>query len=133
MCLQINSCHLIKDGEPVPRIDNRPIEVYKVLRVPDFLTGPYTTPNRGIPIKFGDCHTCIQRAKLQVKRSYGAFFVDKGIHAWRTKSAAQDFIRYRPGYTTVDYVMFKSIIPAGVKYFLGEDGDIVSEKLIIKK
>ena len=131
MCLQIHSCHF-KDGEPVPRMDNRPIEVYKVLRVPDFLSGPFTTPHQGIPVRFGDCHTCIQRAKLQVKHGvYNAFYVDRGIHAWRTKSAAQYFIQHRDAFTK--YAVFKSIIPAGVKYFLGEDGDIVSEKLIINK
>ncbi len=51
--------------------------------------------------------------------------IDEGLHAWTTKSTAS---RNCFG----DVKIFEMIIPKGSKYYLGRNGDIVSNNLIWK-
>ena len=52
--------------------------------------------------------------------------MSKGYHAWAEKSTAKRACSYRD-----DENVFVAVIPQGAKYFVGTEGDIVSERLIM--
>ena len=120
MCLAIDK-GFHKNNEPL--IAERNIRVYKCLDMDQF---GITTPFMYYPIEFDEEGKCILISKKLELTSQDT--IREGIHACRTKKAAEFicFMFPEAGTTT-----FKAIIPKGTKYFIGNNGDIVSEKIII--
>lgn len=63
------------------------------------------------------------------------FSVEKGLHSFRNKSAAHTLCKNLNEYRGRRYrfYIYKAIIPMGSYYYVGDDNDIVSDRLIIKR
>jgi hypothetical protein len=123
MCLIID-----KNKHPLgtSKVNLKPVIVYKIIMKTK--TG-FKTPFRCYPIDFIE-HECVLKSKL-IKDCY---IVDKGIHAYRSLSTAVARVRDMDMHAWVpaaSYSVFKAIIPKFSNYYIGCDGDIVSNKMII--
>lgn len=99
-----------------------PIKVYKILAIS--FSGKLITPYIGYQINFIN-KKCILSAKLNIVNSSE---IKEGIHAYykfnNAKSDVDDIRVCR---------IYKAMIPPFTKYFYGINGEIVAEKMIIKK
>lgn len=99
-----------------------PIKVYKILAISR--SGKLITPCIGYQINFIN-KKCVLSAKFNIINSLE---IHEGIHAYykfnKAKSVRYDIRIYR---------IYKAMIPPFTKYFYGINGEIVAEKMIIKK
>lgn len=115
MCLIIDSTkHKKLFGFYLPKIAKEDIPVYKMLYYSDSII---YTPNQWYPIKFYKNKAILRSILTQRGRK-----ILKGIHAYR-----KDIVVLEGSY----HKMHKAIIPKGSLYYIGENIDIVSTKLII--
>lgn len=135
MCLRVNYLKhpTDKNGYHKPRVANRDIVVYKVLRS---MSGLSVRGKNVEAIKW----TSPYRAKWQWKFAYLATEPlirikyanagEAGLHSCRTKTAAKEHLNseYWP-----DRKAFPAIIPKGSEVYFGLSGDIMSSKLIVYK
>lgn len=121
MCLIVNkNKHLLGTF----KVNLKPIIVYKIIR--KTIDG-FETPFRYYPIDFVE-NKCVFKSKL-IKDGH---IVDKGIHAYRSLNTAVDACeRMRFLWSRDNYIVFKAIIPRFSNYYIGCNGDIVSNKMII--
>ena len=131
MCLTINKkCHSLRNGKPLAKIAKKDIKCYKLLVIKSrgtiFSNGchkryiDWMTPYKCYNVKFKDGH-CILRAKISpIKINPYKDVIGKGIHSFLSKD-----VNGLGGYR------FNAIIPKGTRYYIGDCGDMVSEKLII--
>lgn len=107
------------------KVNLSPIIVYKIIMK---TRNGFKTPFRYYPVDFIK-NECVLKSKL-IKDGH---IVDHGIHAYRSlKTAvahAQDMNMY--GWIRANYIVFKAIIPKFSNYYIGCEGDIVSNKMII--
>ena len=63
------------------------------------------------------------------------FSVEEGLHSFRNKFAARTLCKNLNEYRCrrYRYYIYKAIIPMGSYYYIGDDDDIVSDRLIIKR
>ena len=129
MCLNVkNKWH--KDGKPL--IAEEDFVVFKVLYHSVFVD-VILTPVRQCPIIFTN-GKAILKAKLHMFTGYNYAFkkcitvCTRGIHAF-LNSKSQRMILW--GHNSRKLHAHKAIIPKGTKYYIGEEGDIVAEKMII--
>ena len=63
------------------------------------------------------------------------FSVEEGLHSFRNKSAAHALCKNLNECKDEchEYYVYKAIIPMGSYYYIGDDNDIVSDRLIIKR
>lgn len=157
MCLYVNTKYHSPDADVgyVPKVADRDILVYKVLHMDGAF---YYTPYAGFPVYFdsgraelvprrsvydpdGTLKLDAEPASLSARLDFaGCLCVEYGIHAFTMKLAAAlaqdrlkgiDAMNELCGGPESDYVLCKAIIPKGSKYFVGEDCDIVSDRLVI--
>lgn len=105
----------------LPKIATKDIPVYKVLtEIPDSCM---VTPYMKIPIKF---NTIIKAGRKGFWESiFDIYIVNEGfIHSYT------DLLTARINENRADTI-FKAIIPKGSLYFIGENNEIASTKLII--
>ena len=119
MCLSINK-KFHKNNKPLKA--EKDIRVYKCLDIQFGITTPFMYH----PIKFDEEGKCILTSGELKPTSEDT--INKGIHAYRTKNDAIITCLMFPETGTT---AFKATIPKGTKYFIGNNGDIVSEKMII--
>lgn len=128
MCLKINSVHLdyldFKYKSFTARTD---LEVIKVLN--EYSYGFYT-PYMNKQISFKDGKYLMKAggngAHLITRKSHS---VNQGVHSYYDYNKSGD-----KGYFALyNCKKHKSVIPKGTNYFVGEDGDVVSEKLLVFK
>lgn len=114
-----------------PLVAEKPILVYKMLKRLPFRYRVKETPYQNLKISF-EKGVCTLSAKLKYMFIHliNATEVSEGIHAWKTKTwaneAADCYKNYNGGRAGIHY----AVIPKGEKYFVGKF-DIVSEKMII--
>lgn len=121
MCLLID-----KNKHPFlqSKVTLTPIIVYKVLWKHNLF---FETPYQRKIIEFVN-GKCILRSKLVKDDKYT---IGKGIHAYRYLAQAWDTAQYLNTYLSESVIVVKAIIPKFSNYYIGYDGDIVSNKMII--
>lgn len=108
-----------------PKISLFPIKVFKIL-----IDDPYghLTPYRLHRINFIN-GKCVLSAKFNSNFRY-TYTIDEGIHGYyKLKNATTGLTHF----VEEGGCIYKAIIPPFTKYFYGWNGNIVSEKMIIKK
>lgn len=109
----------------VSKVNLKPIIVYKIIMK---TANGFKTPFRRYPVDFIK-NKCVLKSKL-IKTDH---VVDKGIHAYRSLNTAvayaYDIVMH--SWIRAHYIVFKAIIPRFSNYYIGCDGDIVSNKMII--
>ena len=137
MCLEISRVHH-PDLEPL--VAEEDIEVVKYLMKPSvayYSVVYYTTskqeervlrtPFLNEPVKFDENDECVMTApELKREQDYDKWIVEEGIHAYIGTNAFT-FLQF-----VSDCAPFHAYIPKGTKYYLGNEGDIVAEKMVIK-
>jgi hypothetical protein len=144
MCLEISTKY---HGNPKkPLIAEEDIEVVKYLKKPcivayssvDFATGKsikkwreevLCTPFMNEPIEFDENGECILKSGTIIpvfESCINAYIVEVGIHAYRKEMDSLS-LQFTPPCTP-----FRAYIPKGTKYYIGENDDIVAEKMVIK-
>lgn len=121
MCLLVDeNKHLLGTS----KVNLKPIIVYKIIMKTK--TG-FKTPFRYYPVDFIK-NECVLKSKL-IKDGY---IVDNGIHAYRSLDRAVSEMENLKWFSfNCSFIVFKAIIPKFSNYYIGCDGDIVSNKMII--
>lgn len=131
MCLTICSeSHIFNKhkGRYVPKIALKRIKVYKVLI---WSKGVYKTPFQIMPVFFNNGKAVINSNMYDhYQTSWYKGIVCEGVHAFRTRELARNLCRHL---NKLQPIVFEAYIPPFTRYFIGDRGDIVSEKLIVKK
>lgn len=140
MCLYINTDihHASKEGEYEPRSVRKAIKVYKVLLMSTKTPHLFVTPYQKHPVVFFNYHGESDIAVLSkedgLQRHLGILFYGGGFHACMTLQAAKLLLKdllMRPGVLEWQPMVCKCEIPAGAKYFIGGNHDIVSDRMIV--
>lgn len=120
MCLYVDvTKHRIVRGVPQVKIAKRDIRVYKALNI---VGGALLSPIMGHPYQLKVLKTAtINQPEALSLLNETCYSVHKGLHTYRKREAA---FAYRGG-------TFHAIIPKGSQYYLGCEGDIVSNQLIV--
>ena len=126
MCLTKSTIH--RKNYSKPFVAEKDIIVYKALDHRDSLTRKKTlcTPFRYHPISFTD-GKCVMAGNLECENK---ICVNIGFHSYVNEKEVK---RVCEGFPETKMTKHWAIIPKDSKYFLGEDGYIVSNKLIIFK
>ena len=115
MCLYITTRYhkVMQDRQTrEPRVAKRALLVYKVL----------TTWTRESPFRRFHYAPGVEYSEDMVPR---CTTVDVGLHAFRSKARANNF---RDGGERV----YRAYVPKGATYYLGDSGDIVSDRLRVE-
>lgn len=128
MCLTISGKFNKKSSDTlfVSQKRDYDIKVYKALQ---FIKGKsFATPFRGLDIDFDEDGKKV----LEADHFYhhAASTVTHGIHAFYSRERAKEYAddSFKCGCLEI---LFPAIIPAGTEFYIGDDGDIVAEKIII--
>ncbi len=132
MCLTINTYHHYDEetGGMKPLTADRPIAVFKILQrdySPLDLGYTYHTPFRYFPVDFHG-NICEMESSMNIRCHFENYTVEEGIHACLTYGEAKEFISSRCGPRCC---IVLAVIPENTPFYVGEDGDIVSEKMNI--
>ena len=136
MCLLINSIfhteyNKYREYKYFPKcfVADRDIHCVKVLQQNQLGIKPYFTPFQKSPVDFvngvAEIKTNIKRRKynFRVVIVCGKFYIYDGVHS---------LCYIQPEYLTLNNVECKdAIIPKGTKFYVGNNKDIVSEKLLV--
>lgn len=116
MCLEIDIDYHYDGKRSGPLVAKAPILVYKRLKNVDSTGG--TAPYMGTRWVFGVKMT----AKLD-KDKLNNYTIEEGLHAFFNKT----------GYRVRGYesALYPAVIPAGAKFYLGEDGEIACTELTV--
>ena len=144
MCLYVDTNKHLANNSFVPKIAETDILVYKLLCLCS--NEEFITPYQGYPISFEKGKFVYPKTEIG-KINCEFFTIDEGIHSYFSKSAIEHILDIR--YSHIDsknLIVFENeneivynkydsihyaIIPKGSKYFIGIDGDIVSNNLIV--
>lgn len=121
MCLIVEQSHPVVRGRPKVATADRHYCVYKRIHRAFGRDGG-RTPHRNYMFRFGQLLTT-RRLEPYYERGAVRYYVDQGLHAFRTICAAKHRIS--------DAALVPCIIPKGAKLYYGERGEVVSDKLII--
>ena len=88
----------------------------------------FKTPYQGTLVDFGGGNTFLLKADAFPSEKSDKEEVNNGIHAYQTLEIAQAQISY----SSKTYV-FRATIPAGTPFYVGYDGDVVAEELVIER
>ena len=124
--------------QQVPKVAVEDIECFKILKE---LHGAYYTPYRDTPVKFNELmETGRNPFIIGTRRVYDYYVIEEGyFHSCSTKEFAdKEFNRikigcFRDKVKLPKLHIFKAIIPKGTHYYVGVNGDLCSDKLIIMK
>ena len=115
----------------IPRIATNDIVVYKLVLMDDEKVNNHSlcTPYMYIPINLGE----IARAKglniFEIFFSLFSRYIEKGfIHSYQRLNVAR--IHYRLLNNMMPAKIVRCVIPKGTLYFIGEDEEIASRKLL---
>ena len=119
---------------PAPRYAERDLLVYKVLsnNLPFKKMGTgWVTPIVKMPIDFSNegKATCVAILDAQANRDDDGYSVVRGIHSFASGTEETELMRaFKESCCTK---VFEAVIPAYTRFYIGENDDVVSEKLII--
>ncbi len=100
------------------------IHVYKVLRrFEGVLYSPYF---KKFTWRLGE----INQSQIIANRTQGKTHVDNGLHSFMVLREAESLIIAEFNYSN-EYHVYNAIIPAGARYYIGINGDLVSSHLKI--
>lgn len=124
MCLEKSS--IFKAHYSKPLVADEDIVVYKTLDYRNVFTGEKVirTPYQFYPISFKD-GKCVMDGYLECNLNKSVSF---GFHSYVDEEKADLSCKC---FTETEMTKHLAIIPKGGRYFLGNDGDAVSDKLII--
>ena len=111
----------------------KPIVAHKLLEMQD---GILATPYQYLPIEFRSGKKTVKGQGFEKKNTsivngmYKIPYVRCGVHAFSDKKSAKAAIANACGMGW-DFLNYRAVIPAGSYFFIGCEGDIVSDKLII--
>ncbi len=111
----------------------KPIVAYKLLEMQD---GILATPYQYLPIKFRSGQKTVKGIGFEKENSslvngmYKFPFVRYGVHAFSHKKSVEEALSNAKSMGW-DFLNYRAVIPAGSYFFIGSEGDIVSNKLII--
>lgn len=149
MCLFVSESH---HPDLKPLIAEEDIEVIKFLVLPSIehrphfvkdktqwipFMNPLRTPFREVPVEFDENGECVMESELE-KPQYASLslyrIVSVGIHAYgKNRDNSSDWADIIQSYClNFNGTPFKAYIPKGAQYYVGIDGDIVANKMIIK-
>ncbi len=131
MCLSINEkihkqrLFFIK---PKPLVAKTNIRVVKVL---EQISDSYYTPYQGMCVFFdANCVMECKKTTLGLKRQFFSgrnyWIVNEGYHSYVNSLAAEPILM-----STSGSLIFNAVIPKGSLYYIGKNGDVVSDQLII--
>ncbi len=121
MCLIIDFKFAKRQGIAyAPHIATRPILVWKMLEPSFAWHNEWVSPYRLMPYAFGKEH------ESELKIPSCPYSIREGLHAFWHKETALDRV-----YS--DREIFPAIIPIGAEFFIGTNGEIVSNKLTVYK
>ena len=130
MCLEVNRLRHLRLK---PKVAKKDIVCYKVIKYGK--TG-FFTPFMGMPVDVHECHKkreglidplCKFQEYPYPKTNLG-HFINHGIHSWRN---VNDAMLNRCSSDEVPSLVLRCIIPKGTRYWIGKEGDYVSETLKI--
>jgi len=109
-----------------PLIAKKDITVYKILNK-NFFNGKYYSPHKHFEYEKGnEYYRYGKKFEIRVSKTNNEKYlvhIYDGLHSYRTLSRAKDA-------TWGNRKVFKMVIPKGAEYYLGENKDIVSDRLI---
>ena len=131
MCLVTSTFYHKKDNNRNVKcfVAKEDILVYKCLDCED---GVYCTPFRYMPIVFTKGKYVYNKVKMSQKIGCGIrenAVVSKGIHAFSTRGNAIKLVKFF--YDVNGTSMHYAVIPKGSNFYLGSQGDVVSNNLIV--
>lgn len=119
-------CLRLKKNRPNlnPSVAKKDIVVYKILN--ETYDGNYESPFRSGTkwIKKGT-----KTSEFQILPSlwFTGWEIHRGLHSWQTFTAAKELAK-NIGYNTS--IIAKMYIPKGTEYYVGDNDDLVSKKLV---
>ena len=135
MCLIISKVYHKKDNNYNVKclVAKEDILVYKCL---DCLDGKYYTPFQYMPIMFTKGKCVYNKVNMPKSKCYWNDTIGVGIHAYSTKvkaiMVAKDFHKTAKDFhKTNGTSMHYAVIPKGSNFYIGNNGDIVSNNLIV--
>lgn len=122
--------------EGTPLVAEHSILVYKILEryMGKKYNNQYHTPYMGTPINFcdeGDNMYFYKTTRLQ--KDLTNTYISKGIHSFFDKKTAIDDVNTYNEAELFRMSIHYAVIPKGSKFYIGEDGDIVSTNLVVFK
>lgn len=114
----------------LPKIAKEDIECRKKLYANNSEKKWYS-PVMDEPYELGSNKECIKTAKFSFFATFFKKRIEKGIHSYQLQDYDSNF-HYHEHFTNFGYKYYTAIIPKGTRYFIGYNGDLVSEKLIVK-
>ena len=129
MCLCVYTAKHLINNSLVPKIADTDILVYKLLSLSS--NGNIYTPYQGYRIDFKEGTFVYPQTKIGKLNGISFFvpYIDEGIHSCFSKNAITRIFNVRL-YSNYDNIYY-AIIPKGSEYYIGMDGDIVSNNLIV--
>lgn len=124
MCLTIDKYFYAGEGNgrPVPFTAEEDITVFKVLSFRK--EGGVYTPYQGMPVTFDDNGVFDYSAEFEWDDEENG--ISCGCHAFYNAFQALMLVL-----TCINLYTYKAVIPKGSKFFVGENGSVVSNRLII--
>ena len=130
----VNDSGYVEYSMPEPLVAEEDIHIFKVLHVRP--NARVETPYTLYPVKFDKKNRCILEAELNPQWfARGVTVVREGIHGYVNRFAAdkEALILNRGTSMTCPTSVYQAIIPRGTKYYIGDNEDIVAEKMVIIK
>ena len=123
----------LKQSPPKPLVAEKPITVYKkvyrVWRDGGSLRNKYYSAIIGHSYKKGELNPLV---KVDFIKCRSWWQVEAGYHSWKSLDVVvSKYIRIRSNFYENDTRIVRCTIPAGAKYWVADNGDVVSEQIII--
>ena len=133
MCLSVNlNYHKVEDNKPIALIAKQSLLVYKVLSSTDGVH--YHTPFQYQSINFDDKYGMFfyETTKFSIFEDLDyEYNVTCGIHSFMDIHIANLVKKYFQKRSIIRIVIRHAIIPKGSKFYIGVDGDVVSNDLVV--
>ena len=129
MCLHINFDY--HSGRK-PKVADRPLVVKKRLSKNE---SKFYTPYQRTVVEFGRTYNNsfqFENDMIDVINS-GQTIMSYGHHSFRYNTTINDFAFDRPTLINISMVWVYGVIPAGTRFYVGIDNDIVSESIVYYK
>lgn len=124
MCLKINNTFHKKSKSLKAK---QSILVYKVLEKDNVSKNKYCTPYKKMAINFNEYDGMFFYKNTRMVRSENEYFILNGIHSYFDDMIAKREVQIFKHWYTMHY----AVIPKGSKFYIGNDGDIVSTNLVV--
>ena len=133
MCLSVNlNYHKVQDNQPIALVAKQSLLVYKVLSSTDGVH--YNTPFQYKSINFDDKNGMFfyETTKFSIFEDLDYDYnVTCGIHSFIDIDVANCVKKFFKKRSIIRISICYAIIPKGSKFYIGVDGDVVSNDLVV--